>query len=91
MSKTLSKILVIAAVAAILAGCSSPRVETPQATPTQAATPTAGVTAARCTVVSTSPTASPTEASVVPPVTDADWSKGPASAKVVFTEYGDFM
>jgi ABC-type uncharacterized transport system auxiliary subunit len=91
MTKTLTQILAAAALAAVLAGCASSSTGTPAAATQPAATPTAGVSGARCTVVSQSPTASPTDTSQFPPVTDADWIRGPASAKVTFTEYGDFM
>ena len=44
-----------------------------------------------CTVISTKPTPGPTAESVFPPVSDTDWVKGPASAKVTIIEYSDFQ
>ena len=44
-----------------------------------------------CTVISTKPTPGPTAASIFPPVSDTDWVKGPASAKVTIIEYSDFQ
>ncbi len=46
---------------------------------------------ANCTVVSRQPTPGPTEQSLVPPVSDEDWTHGPGDAKVTFIEYGDFQ
>jgi hypothetical protein len=47
--------------------------------------------AANCTVVSQQPTPGPTEQSLVPGVSEADWVIGPDSANVTFIEYGDFQ
>jgi predicted small secreted protein len=46
---------------------------------------------ANCTVVSRQPTPGPTEQSLVPPVSDQDWTHGPDDAAVTFIEYGDFQ
>ena len=46
---------------------------------------------ANCTVVSQQPTPGPTEQSLVPPVSDDDWTQGPDDAAVTFVEYGDFQ
>ncbi|NJD60666.1 MAG: hypothetical protein C3F13_03125 [Anaerolineales bacterium] len=54
--------------------------------PTQAALfPDSG-----CTVVAKNPT-SPTAEPGYPPITDQDWTKGPADAKVTIVEYSDFQ
>ena len=47
--------------------------------------------AANCTVVSIIPTPGPTEQSLFPPVGAGDWTQGPDTADVTFTEYSDFM
>lgn len=44
-----------------------------------------------CTVVTKKPTAGPTAASIYPPITETDWVKGPADAKVTIIEYSDFQ
>jgi protein-disulfide isomerase len=44
-----------------------------------------------CTVITQKPTPGPTPVSIYPPVTDLDWVKGPASAKVTIIEYSDFQ
>ena len=44
-----------------------------------------------CTVVTQKPTPGPTPETVYPPVTDTDWTKGPANAKVTIIEYSDFQ
>jgi hypothetical protein len=44
-----------------------------------------------CTVITKKPTPGPTTESIFPPVTDKDWVKGPASAKVTIIEYSDFQ
>jgi protein-disulfide isomerase len=44
-----------------------------------------------CTVVSQQPTPGPTEQSLVPPVSDEDWTLGPEDAAVTFIEYADFQ
>jgi hypothetical protein len=46
---------------------------------------------AGCTVISTKPTPGPTAESIFPPVSDTDWVKGPADAKVTIIEYSDFQ
>jgi protein-disulfide isomerase len=43
-----------------------------------------------CTVVAKNPT-SPTAEPGYPPITDQDWTKGPADAKVTIVEYSDFQ
>jgi len=55
--------------------------------PTQAALlPVSG-----CTVITKKPTPGPTAESIVPPISDTDWVKGSASAKVTIIEYSDFQ
>jgi hypothetical protein len=44
-----------------------------------------------CTVVSKQFSAEPTQVSLFPAVTQADWSIGPANASVTIVEYGDFQ
>jgi hypothetical protein len=44
-----------------------------------------------CTVVSVIPTAGPTEPSLFPPVSEADWVIGPETAEVTILEYSDFQ
>jgi len=44
-----------------------------------------------CTVKTLSPTPGPTEESIFPPVTNSDWTKGSADARVTIIEYGDFQ
>lgn len=58
--------------------------------PTQAEAASSG-DGATCTVVSLLPTPGPTEQSLFPPVSDADWIKGQNSAHVTIIEYGDFQ
>ncbi len=88
-----------------LAGCGARATVIP-VTPTMAASPTptsAPVAAtpglvslptsepATCTVSSRIPTPGPTEVSLFPGVSQADWRLGPDGAKVVFIEYSDFQ
>jgi len=64
----------------------------PTWTSAPAATSTGGPAGeAACTVISPQPTAGPTEQSLFPPVSDADWVRGPDSAAVTITEYSDFQ
>ena len=44
-----------------------------------------------CTVVSVKPTPGPTPESPYFPITDADWTRGPANARITIIEYGDFQ
>jgi protein-disulfide isomerase len=44
-----------------------------------------------CTVISKKPTPGPTAESVFPAVSNTDWVKGPADAKVTIIEYSDFQ
>jgi len=46
---------------------------------------------AGCTVISPRPTPGPTQDSLFPPVSDADWTVGPQTAAVTFIEYSDFQ
>lgn len=72
---------------------------TPSAVPTQTleASPTASEeeqltqAEANCTVVSRQPTPSPTEQSLIPPVSETDWVSGAKNAKVTIIEYSDFQ
>jgi len=83
--------------ALVLAACGSPPAPAPSPTP-PALTPTllpptvtsipATATAA---VISATPEATPTQASLFPPITDADWQVGPANARVTVVEYGDYQ
>jgi hypothetical protein len=58
----------------------------PQATATGEA-----ASGAACTVISPQPTPGPTEQSLFPPVSDADWAVGADTAAVTFIEYSDFQ
>jgi hypothetical protein len=95
MRKPIPVTILLAAIAVLAAGCASAPAGTPgtpTATHLPVPTPTAGgVTAARCTVSSQVATPSATDSSLFPPPSPADWSRGPATASVVFIEYGDFM
>lgn len=85
-----------------LAGC-LPQVQanpTPTATITTRQAPTVVLTVptqapllpnSSCTVVTQKPTPGPTAELIFPPVSDTDWVKGPASAKVTIIEYSDFQ
>lgn len=44
-----------------------------------------------CTVVSPRPTPGPTEESLFPAVSEADWVLGPSDAQITLTEYSDFQ
>lgn len=44
-----------------------------------------------CTVTSRTADAEPTGDSLIPPVAEQDWIKGPADAYVTIIEYGDFQ
>jgi hypothetical protein len=59
------------------------------AAPTQVPLPTSEP--AICTLSSHAPTPGPTEVSLFPGVSQADWKQGPDGAKVVFIEYSDFQ
>lgn len=63
----------------------------PAASPSPGSTMATEQADANCTVVSRQPTPGPTEQSLVPPVSDDDWTHGPDDAAVTFIEYGDFQ
>jgi hypothetical protein len=89
-------------IALVLAGCLPNGLATPSATPTTNATPAPTVVltvpeeasispAVGCTVITQKPTPGPTPESIFPPVSDSDWVKGPATARVTILEYADFQ
>lgn len=55
--------------------------------PTEVAVPVS----ADCTVKTLRPTSGADVQTAYPPITEADWSKGPADAKITIVEYGDFQ
>jgi cyclophilin family peptidyl-prolyl cis-trans isomerase/protein-disulfide isomerase len=87
--------------AVLLAGCapgaasSSPELNNASQAQPFVATQTAPISAPKkqpgCTVKASSPTPNPTVESLLPPVTDEDWSRGPESAAVTILEYSDFQ
>jgi hypothetical protein len=104
MEKQMRKAILLSMMlsAVVLAGCIPQVQATPTLTPTTNAhpAPTVVVTvptqaavfpASGCTVITKKPTPGPTPVSIFPPVTDSDWVKGLASAKVTIIEYSDFQ
>jgi hypothetical protein len=104
MEKSMRKgfLLVLMITAVGLAGCLPQTQANPPSTPTTIARPVATTVVtvptqaalipnAGCTVVSIKPTPGPTPVTIYPPVTSADWVKGPDSAKVTIIEYSDFQ
>jgi hypothetical protein len=103
MRKSFLLFLMVTAVA--LAGCLPQVQATPTVTATTATTaarpaPTVVLVVpeetpflpdAGCTVITKEPTPGPTAESIFPAVSDADWVKGPADAKVTIIEYSDFQ
>lgn len=86
----------------VLAGCLPQAQATPTATPTTEPRPTPTLVLAvpsqpvlspdaGCTVISQKPTPGPTAESIFAPVSETEWVKGPASAKVTIIEYSDFQ
>lgn len=63
----------------------------PEVSPTPTTEQTGDLDEANCTFVSRKPTPGPTEQSIVPGVSEADWVHGPEDAKVTIIEYGDFQ
>lgn len=84
--------LPLALLAGVLLGACASAAPAATATPTQppkASLPTSAP--ARCTVESTLPNVSPTDAARFVPVSGQDWIEGPVDAKVTLLEYSDFM
>ena len=65
--------------------------ELPEVSPTSESVLATEQAEANCTVVSRQPTPGPTEQSLVPAVSDEDWTHGSDDAAVTFIEYGDFQ
>lgn len=57
----------------------------------QSSTPEGSSAVTGCTVESQQPTAGPTEQSLFPPVSEEDWTKGPATASITIIEYSDYQ
>jgi hypothetical protein len=100
MRKSILLLLLLTAV--LLVGCLPQVQATPTSTPTTSARPAPTVVLSvptqaalspdsGCTVVTQKPTPGPTAESIFPPVTETDWVKGPADAKVTIIEYSDFQ
>jgi PBP1b-binding outer membrane lipoprotein LpoB len=66
-----------------------PPTETPKAESQPVSTTSQAM--AGCTVKSLFPAPDPTSAALFPPVTDADWRRGPKTASVTLIEYSDFQ
>lgn len=80
------------ALALVLTACQGQPVEPTLAAPTEgAATAVSQGDTPSCTVNSPAPTPGPTERSIFPPVTEADWVIGPETAAVTVIEYSDFQ
>ena len=63
----------------------------PEVSPTPSTEQADNLGEVNCTVVSRQPTPGPTEQSLVPAVSDADWTHGPEDASLTIIEYGDFQ
>jgi hypothetical protein len=94
--------IILVLIAVVLVGCLPEVQATPTAPPTAQArlAPTVVQTVpaqaalgpdSGCTVITQKPTPGPTEESIFPPVSNTDWVKGPANAKVTIIEYSDFQ
>jgi hypothetical protein len=100
MRKYLIIVLLITAVG--LAGCLPQVQASPTSTVTTTARPAPTVVLtvptqaapfpdSDCTVVTQKPTPGPTAESIFPPISNTDWVKGPANAKLTIIEYSDFQ
>ena len=74
----------------LLTACSQAK---PTASPTEKPVATEDTSVAKmdCQVVSMTPTQGPTEVSMFPPPSDADWVQGNSNASLTITEYSDFQ
>jgi len=64
---------------------------TPVTLPTSTSTPLPTSAPAECKVYPSFPTPDPTFESLIPPITEKDWSIGPENAKITILEYSDFQ
>ncbi len=95
-------LLFLMLIAVVLSGCLPQTQASPTSTTTTVAhpAPTTVVTVpaqasilpdSGCTVITQKPTPGPTAETIYPPITGADWIKGPDTAKVTILEYSDFQ
>jgi len=95
-------LILLVLISIVLAGCLPQVQATPAATATARSRPAPTVVLtvptqgalfpdSGCTVISRKPTPGPTAESIFPPVSDTDWVKGPANARVTIIEYSDFQ
>ncbi len=95
-------LIILVLTSLVLAGCRTVAQALPTATPTVKPRPAPAIPlviptqaalqpVSGCTVVTQKPTPGPTEESNIPPITETDWVKGPANAKVTIIEYSDFQ
>lgn len=95
-------LLFILLVSLSLSSCLPETQVSPTATATQKASPVPTISlalpteigvpvSADCTVVTLRPSPGATAETAYPVVTAADWSEGPADAKITIVEYGDFQ
>jgi cyclophilin family peptidyl-prolyl cis-trans isomerase/protein-disulfide isomerase len=68
-----------------------PLLEPTKTAPSNTLSQPTDTTPAGCTVISPDPTPGPTEESMFAPITEKDWTIGPADATVTILEYGDYQ
>jgi cyclophilin family peptidyl-prolyl cis-trans isomerase/protein-disulfide isomerase len=88
---SMQKAIFLLPLALLLAACTAPGAAEPTATTAAPIQEAEVAEPASCTAVASEQRQAVLDSSPVPPITDEDWSRGPADATITILEYSDFQ